>query len=169
MHLMTRNNGRTQQSMAKGTHGYRDTMRVARGHRDERGSVAVELTLLAPALVLVLGLLVAGGRLWFARTSVVEAAQTSARAGSLARSAPQAVAAGAEAGRQSMSTAGLRCAASSVRVGTAGFAVPVGTPATVTADITCRVAFDDVFLPGMPGSIELTGHGSAALDTYRAR
>ena len=144
-------------------------MSTVRRRRDRRGSVAVELTLLAPALVLVLGLLVAGGRLWFARTSVVEAAQTSARAGSLARSAAQAGARGAEAGRQSLSTAGLQCAATSVRVGTAGFAVPVGTPATVTSDVTCRVAFGDVFLPGIPGSIELTGHSSAALDTYRAR
>ena len=68
-----------------------------------------------------------------------------------------------------MTTAGLRCADSSVAVSTAAFAVPVGTPATVTSDIGCDVAFGDVFLPGMPGSIHLTGRGSAALDTYRAR
>jgi Flp pilus assembly protein TadG len=134
-----------------------------------RGSVAVELALLAPAMVLVLGLLVAGGRLWFARTAVVEAAQTSARAGSLARTPGEAASRGAEAGRQSLSTAGLRCADTSVRVGTAGFAVPVGTPASVNADVSCRVRFDDVFLPGMPGSLALAGHGVAALDTYRAR
>ena len=141
------------------------------GHvrRDEAGSVAVEIALLAPALVLVLGLLVAGGRLWFARTTVVEAALTSARAASLARSPGAAAAAGRDAGRESMTTAGLRCASSSVRVSTAAFAVPVGTPATVTSDVTCSVPFGDVLLPGLPGSIELAGHGSAALDTYRAR
>ena len=55
--------------------------------RGERGSVTVELTLVVPALVLVLGLLVAGGRLWFARATVVEAAQSAARAASLARTA----------------------------------------------------------------------------------
>ena len=137
--------------------------------RPDRGSVAVELALLTPALVLVLGLLVAGGRLWFARTTVVEASQTAARAGSLARSAAAAANRGAEAAQQSMATAGLRCAGSSVRIGTAAFDVPVGTPATVTSDITCRVSFGDVLLPGMPGSIELSGRGSAALDTYRAR
>jgi Flp pilus assembly protein TadG len=137
--------------------------------RREAGSVAVEIALLAPALVLVLGLLVAGGRLWFARTTVVEAAQTSARAASLARSPGDAAAAGAEAGRQSMTTAGLRCSGSSVRVSTAAFAVPVGTPATITSDVSCAVPFADVFLPGMPGSIDLAARGSAALDTYRAR
>ncbi|RYZ25793.1 MAG: pilus assembly protein, partial [Propionibacteriaceae bacterium] len=129
--------------------------------RGETGSVAVEIALLAPALVLVLGLLVAGGRLWFARTTVVEAALTSARAASLARSPGAATAAGSEAGRESMTTAGLRCATSSVRVSTAAFSVPVGTPATVTSDVTCSVPFGDVFLPGIPGSIDLVGHGSA--------
>ena len=53
--------------------------------RDQRGAAAVELTLLVPALLLTLGLLVAGGRPWFARTTVNEAAQTAARAASLAR------------------------------------------------------------------------------------
>jgi Flp pilus assembly protein TadG len=140
-----------------------------RSTHGEAGSVAVEIALLAPALVLVLGLLIAGGRLWFARTTVVEAAQTSARAASLARSPAEASAVGAEAGRESMATAGLRCRQSSVRVSTAAFAVPVGTPATVTSDVTCSVPFGDVLLPGLPGSLALTGRGSAALDTYRAR
>lgn len=145
-------------------------MTRVRHRRDaERGSVAVEVALLAPALVLVLGLLVAGGRLWFARTTVVEAAQASARAASLTRSAGEAVAVGTDAGRQSMTTAGLRCSGSSVAVSTAAFAVAVGTPATVTSDITCDVAFSDLVLPGMPGSIHLAGRGAAALDTYRAR
>jgi hypothetical protein len=35
--------------------------------------------------------------------------------------------------------------------------------------VFCLVDFSDVFLPGWPGSMEITGHGSTALDTYRAR
>ena len=69
-------------------------VRLRRVAADQRGSVAVEVALLAPALVLVLGLLVAGGRLWFARTTVVEAAQASARAASLARGPGEAAAVG---------------------------------------------------------------------------
>ena len=65
---------------------------------DQRGAAAVELTLLVPALLLVLGLLVAGGRLWFARTTVNEAAQSAARAASLARSAGAATTASRDAG-----------------------------------------------------------------------
>jgi Flp pilus assembly protein TadG len=136
---------------------------------DNRGAAAVELTLLVPALLLVLGLLVAGGRLWFARTTVNEAAQTAARAASLARSSAAAIAAGQEAGSQSLATAGLRCTSTSVSINTAAFAVPVGSPSTVTSRILCNVDFSDVFLPGWPGSLQLTGRGSAALDTYRSR
>ena len=138
-------------------------------HASDRGSATVELTLVVPALVLVLGLLVAGGRIWFARTTVAEAAQTAARAASLSRAAGAATTAGQEAGRASLATAGLRCAATSVQVQTAAFSVPVGTPATVRATVGCTVPLGDVLLPGLPGSLALTGEGAAALDTYRSR
>jgi Flp pilus assembly protein TadG len=136
---------------------------------DQYGAATIELTLLVPALLLVLGLVVAGGRLWFARTTVNEAAQTAARAASLARSAPEAASAGREAGSQSLVTAGLRCKTTSVSINTAAFGIPAGTLATVTATVLCPVDFSDVFLPGWPGSLTLAGNGSAALDTYRAR
>jgi len=144
-------------------------MRRVGGAREERGSVTVELALLVPALVLVLGLLVAGGRIWFARTSVAEAAQTAARAASLARTAPAASSAGQDAGRASLATAGLRCSSASVQVHTAGFAVPVGAPATVRSSVRCTVPLQDILLPGLPGSLLLSGEGASALDTYRGR
>lgn len=137
--------------------------------RPERGSVTVELTLVVPALVLVLGLLVAGGRLWFARATVVEAAHSAARAASLARTVGAAGADGRAAGQASLSTAGLVCSDTAVQVETAAFAVPVGTAATVRSTVGCTVPLGDVVLPGLPGSIRLTGDGAAALDTYRSR
>lgn len=135
----------------------------------QRGSASVEMAILVPGLVIMLGLLIAGGRLWFARTTVAEAAHTAARSASLARSSGQAVVDGASAGRQSMVTAGLVCANQSVAVNTRAFNVPVGTAASITATVKCTVPFADLLLPGMPGSIELTGSGSSALDTYRSR
>ena len=122
-----------------------------------------------PALVLVLGLLVAGGRLWFARATVVEAAESAARAASLARGTGEARAAGHQAATRTLATDGLSCGADSVSVNTSAFGVPVGTPATVTASVTCQVSFADLALPGMPGSITVRSEGAAALDTYRAR
>lgn len=135
----------------------------------DRGTASVELALLVPALVTMLGLLVGGGRLWFDRTTVTEAAQSAARAASLARSADQATSDGASAARQSLDTAGLRCATSTVSVDTAAFAVPVGKPATITSTVTCAVPFADVLLPGMPGQITVITSGVSALDTYRGR
>ena len=136
---------------------------------DERGSASVELTVMVPALVLMLGLIVAGGRVWFARTTVNEAAHSAARAGSLAGSAAEAATVGHSAGEHSLTTGGLRCTSTSVTVNVSAFAVPVGTPATITAATRCRVAFADLLLPGLPGSIELTATGASALDTYRSR
>jgi Flp pilus assembly protein TadG len=137
--------------------------------RDQRGSAAVEITILVPALLLTLGLLVVGGRVWFARTTVNESAHAAARAASLTRTAGEAGAAGRSAGEQSLATGGLRCASTTVEVNTAAFGVPVGTPATVTSTVTCRVGFSDLLLPGLPGSIELQATGASALDTYRSR
>ena len=141
-----------------------------RPHGEERGlAAAVEFTLLVPALVLMLGLMIAGGRVWFARTTVVEAAQTGARAASLARTPSAADRDGREAARQSLSTGGLDCASTSVRIDTSGFGIAVGTPASVAAEVACVVSFDDILLPGTPGTIRLSGQRSSALDTYRSR
>lgn len=137
--------------------------------KNERGAGSVELVILVPALVIMLGLLIAGGRLWFARASVVEAAESAARAASLARSAGDASGAGHRAGQRILATDGLSCAGDSVTVDASAFGVPVGTPATVHATVTCRVPFADLTIPGMPGSITVRASGAAALDTYRAR
>ena len=125
--------------------------------------------MLIPALLITLGLLIVGGRVWFARTTINEAASSAARAASLARSATEAATVGRAAADQSLSTNGLRCVSTAVEVNAAGFGVPVGTPATITATVSCRVAFADLFLPRIPGGVDLTAAGASALDTYRSR
>lgn len=136
---------------------------------EHRGSSSVELALLVPVLMVMLGLLLAGGRLWFDRTTVTEAAQTAARAASLSRTAGQALVSGDSAGRQSLDTAGLECSQADVSIDAGAFARPVGSPGAVSSTVTCAVGFGDILLPGMPGSITLVGHGTSALDTYRSR
>jgi Flp pilus assembly protein TadG len=125
--------------------------------------------MLMPALLITLGLLIVGGRIWFARTTVNEAAHSAARAASLARSAGEAAAAGRTVADHSLATNGLRCASTAVQVNTAGFGVPVGTPATVTVNVRCRVAYADLFLPRVPGGVDLDATGASAIDTYRSR
>ena len=137
--------------------------------RNQRGSATVEIALLVPALLITLGLLAVGGRIWFARTTVNEAATSAARAASLSRSAGEAATAGRDAAARSLATEGLRCTSTTVAVDTTAFAVPVGTPATITTSISCRVAYADLILPFVPGSIDLAAGGASALDTYRSR
>ncbi len=135
----------------------------------ERGAAAVEIALLVPALLLMLALVVAAGRVWLARTSVEAAADVGARAASLARSATEATAAGESAAFQSMETAALRCDERSARVSVRSFSIPVGTPASLTATVGCSVPLKELGLPGAPGAIHLSATSEAALDTYRSR
>ncbi len=137
--------------------------------RDERGAVTVELVVIVPALIIMLGLLIAGGRIWFAKSTVAQAAQSASRAASLERSAGAARVAGRDAARSSLSTAGLDCADQSATIDTSGFAVAVGAPATVRATVTCTITFADVLLPGIPGSMAVSRTEASALDTYRNR
>lgn len=136
----------------------------------ERGlAPATELVIIVPAIMILLGLVVAGGRIWLARSAVSEAAYSAARAASIERSAG----AGGEAGRRAavreLHTDGLQCRSQTVETDTSGFATPAGKPAQVRADVACTVALDDLLLPGMPGHLTLRGTGAAALDTYRGR
>jgi hypothetical protein len=113
--------------------------------------------------------MVGGGRLWFARTTVNEAAQSAVRSGSLARSAGQAARDADSAARVTLATGGLLCTGRSVNVDTGAFSIAVGTPATITATVECSVPFSDLLLPGMPGVLSLKGSAASALDTYRSR
>jgi hypothetical protein len=45
----------------------------------------------------------------------------------------------------------------------------VGTPASVTATVTCVVNLSDVAIPGLPGTRTITATMSSPLDTYRER
>lgn len=137
--------------------------------RDQRGSLSVEMVILVPAFVLMLGLMIAGGRLWVARTTVTEAAYSGARAASLARSATQAGDDGRQAVIEQLDTKGVTCLSRSINVDTGAFSVPVGQPATISTEVNCRIGFGDLLLPGMPGSISVDGKAQSALDTYRER
>ncbi len=136
----------------------------------ERGSAAIEAAILAPPLLVLIGLAIVGGRIQVAGGAIEGAAHDAARAASISRTAGEAhanalAAAGATLGQQ-----GLHCASLTVAVNTAGFAVPVGEPATVSATVTCVVDFSDLAgADGLPGAKTLTASFVSALDTFRTR
>lgn len=138
------------------------------GRRSDEGSTVIEVVILAPALALFLGLIIAGGRLAVAHQAVEAAAAQAARAASIARTQDEGLTAAQSAATPALGAQGLNCVASEVTVDVAGFATPAGTPASVGATVTCQVSLADT-LPGLPGSVGVTATVRSALDTYRER
>ena len=87
---------------------------------DERGSAAIELVLLVPALMLLLLFAVAGGRVAIAHGSVQQAAADAARAASIARTAGAAQTTAVAAARATLANQGLTCASMTVTLDTSG-------------------------------------------------
>lgn len=135
----------------------------------DRGSVVLELVVLAPGLLLFIGLVVFAGRMSLAKQSIAQAAEEASRTASIARTQPEADSTAGQAARSTLTQQNLQCVTTTVSVDTAGFARPVGTPATVTATVSCVVRLSDLAVPGLPGSKTVTATASSPLDTYRER
>lgn len=137
--------------------------------RADRGTAAVELAVAAPFLMLIVMVVVAGGRLELARGAVQQAAVDAARAASIARTAEAAAGSAAATAEAVLANQGLHCAGHQVTVDTGGFGLPVGTPATVSATVSCTVPLADLGVPGLPGERTITATAHSPLDTYRGR
>jgi len=135
----------------------------------ERGSAAVEITLVAPLLVLFVMVVIFGGRLALARQAVQSAAFDAARAASVARTQPEARTSAAEITAATLANQQLPCATTQVVVDTAGFSKPVGTPATVSVRVVCQVAIADLGLPGFAATVPVDASAISALDSFRER
>ncbi|MGF1660989.1 MAG: TadE/TadG family type IV pilus assembly protein [Kineosporiaceae bacterium] len=133
------------------------------------GSASLELVVVAPALLLTFGVVIAGGRIAIADQAVEAAASEAARTASLARSATEASTSAQAAATATLAAQSTRCTAVTVSVDTSQFARPVGTPATVTASVTCVLGLEDVGVPGIPGTRVLTATRTSPLDTFRER
>ncbi len=134
----------------------------------DRGSAALELVILAPVLLALLGLVIAAGRTSVAQGSVDAAARDAARQASIALTPAAAQAAGQASARAALRQDGLDCAPV-VAVNTSQFAIAPGQPATVTASVSCTVPLANLALPGLPGSARLQARFTSPLDIYRSR
>jgi hypothetical protein len=131
--------------------------------------MSVELVMIAPALALVILLLVAGARVSLAGNAVESAAVAAARDASLSRTT-----AGAQSGAQlaanvSITQSGLSCANFTVVVDDSGLNVPLGQVGQVSATLTCTLNMTDIALPGLPGTKTITTTASSPVDAFRAR
>lgn len=137
--------------------------------RRERGSATLELAILAPALLALLGLVIGAGRVVAAGGAVEQAAAAAARAASLSRDAGQAQLRAEDEARASLRGQDLTCTQLSSTVDLRGFAQAVGRPGTVSVEVACTVGLADLAVPGLPGSRTLVARATSPLDTYRGR
>lgn len=142
---------------------------AATGLRADRGSVSVELAILAPALLLLVSFAIWAGRTRIADNALQEAARSAARQASLAVDQASAADQATAQARQSIAEQNVRCSSLDVTVDTAGFQVPVGTSADVTVTLTCTVAMSDLLAPGLPGAVTLHASFASPVDAYRER
>lgn len=131
--------------------------------RDERGSAAVELVLLTPALVVFLLFIVFVGRLAGARGDIEAAARDAARAASIARGPDSARADGADAARRRLEEGGVECRSLDVSVAADDFR-PGGS---VTAALTCTLDLSELTLLGVPGTKAVSARFRETVDAYR--
>lgn len=137
--------------------------------RAERGSVSVELALLAPALLLLLSFAVVAGRVQIAEGAVAEAARAAAREASLARDDVTAAALASAQADRTLAAQDLRCQSTGVDIDTTGFQVPPGQPGDVTVSVTCVVGMADLLAPGLPGSVTVEASFTSPVDAHRER
>ena len=143
--------------------------RVKQNLRDrDRGSATVEAVIGVPVFLLLLGLLIVGGRVVIAHQVVQSAASDAARAASIARTAGDAQTSAEEAARATLANQGLSCTSLTVALDTSGFATPVGAPASVTATVSCTVRLSDLAVPGLPDPV-VSATVTSPLDMYRGR
>ncbi|MFD7161194.1 TadE/TadG family type IV pilus assembly protein [Kribbella sp. NPDC059898] len=136
---------------------------------DETGSASLELAILGGGLILIIGLVIAAGRIALAQNSVEDAANAAARSASIARSAGSARDEATAVADSTLRGQNVKCTTRTINVDTSGFAAPIGMPASVTTHVECTVDLSDLLLPGVSKSITMSADGRSAIDEYRER
>ncbi|SCL38037.1 Flp pilus assembly protein TadG [Micromonospora pallida] len=156
---------------------------LGRGRTGERGSVSVEVAVLAPAFIALMVLAGVAGRTAVGAEAIQAAAHDAARAASISRDAGTGKDAATTAAEKQLNWQGLNCVgppsfAFTGSVGgtptsfAAAYAAPPGQPAAVSVQVSCTVSFADIHLsslPGMPAGRLVSARFTSPLDSYRSR
>ncbi|MGO1628098.1 MAG: hypothetical protein ACTH07_08870 [Microbacterium sp.] len=139
--------------------------------RDERGDMEdiPGWTILAVGTLVIISLVILGGRVTTAHNTVQAAAHAAARDASLSRTEATAIAHGTEAAYNALD--GYGCASLDVVITGNGLTTGLGEAGIVTATITCTVPTGDLVVPGIgiPGEFTITKVGNSPVDPYRER
>ena len=128
------------------------------------GMATVELVLLTPLALVVLGFLVLVGRLSTTSADVTAASRDAARSASLAQTYDAAVAAADATANASLAAQDVTCRDLQV-VGGDPAAFVAGGEITIT--VSCDVNLGDVALPGIPGTRTVTSTSTEVIDRFR--
>ncbi|MBA8823808.1 Flp pilus assembly protein TadG [Saccharopolyspora lacisalsi] len=131
--------------------------------RDERGSSATELTLLAPALIALMLFVVLCGRIAEAQLHVDDAAHQAVRAATLARNSTHARAQARETATTALRQAGVTCQHLTVETHLDGFR----PGSTATVSLACEVGLADLTALGVPGTTTATAEATSVIDQWR--
>jgi hypothetical protein len=107
--------------------------------------------------------LVIGGSLANAFIEVTDAARTSVESAVIASTASAAQAQAAAAAAYELSRDGLRCTPYSITTDVADF-TPGGS---VSVHLRCGIDLITLGIPGLPGSVTLSGQAGAGIELYR--
>ncbi|UQN31829.1 TadE/TadG family type IV pilus assembly protein [Brachybacterium kimchii] len=136
----------------------------------ERGAASTEVVILAPVFMLILGLLVVGAGIAQGQQSVTTAANSSARAASLAVNQQDATGRVQEAFTRELSQQGKTCTSVSVHVDASAFTSTPGEVSTVHSTIQCTITYGQLIsVPGLAGTKTITVETASPLDSYRER
>jgi TadE-like protein len=130
--------------------------------RGDRGSLAIELVILTPILVLFMAVLVALGRIVEAQGQVDGAARDAARAASIAQNSGTALS-DAQTAADGDLIGASKCA--DIPNVTFGGGTDLAPGGVVNVIVTCRVALPALSFIGFQTKT-ITGHASAPIDTF---
>jgi TadE-like protein len=138
--------------------------------RADRGNAPLELVLIAPVILMVIGLVIAAGRVSTAQAAVDAAAREAARQASVATSEATAQQAAVSGALSALAADGLNCQPI-VQLPNLRWAFnsTIGTSAAIRVRVICLVHLSDLLVPGVPGSIRLKAVFTSPLDPYRSR
>ena len=130
---------------------------------EEKGSVAVEMAVMAPALVFLLLLVVFAGRVAQADADVRRAAAAAARAASLRQEPDDAATSAREAAAANLAASRVGCGRLETVVDTSEFVAG----GSVSVMVRCVASMADVSGLGVPGERTFTARSIEVIDRYR--
>ena len=134
------------------------------GRDGERGMAVVEFVLLFPLFILVLELIVVGGRVAATHADVQSAAREAARQASISAGPSSATGVLGPTVDASLKSKGVSCQTRTVRFASGTNFVPGGA---VEVEVTCIVSLSDIDLLKAPGAVTVTRTAVEPIEKYR--